>query len=507
MKYLLVPFIFLKALYFSGFNLMAVLYLAAQLQPKNIAIDDTISEINYLDLYKRATNFGLFFYKKYTNVTGIKIGILAKNHIDLVSILFGTSPLGCHIFLLNTSISNLQLQDLAQQHDFDLLLYDDDLADLTQGINSERMAFSNISFSNKNIEKHIRLPKKRTIFTLLTSGTTGAFKTASRRPSLLNFLAPFLALLTQLKLYKYRSVFVAIPIFHGFGMAALILSVVLGVKIQLMPRFDTKKAVLLIKKQQIAVITLVPSILQKLLNEGEQHLESLRCIVSGGAPLSANLVKTVTQTLDCQLFSLYGTSEAGFCILAKPKHLEKLPTTIGKPIIGVKTLILNDKNQSIADDQIGRLCIKTRWSIIEKITKNWVETGDLAYKNAENYYFLSGRIDDMMVIGGENVYPITIENALLEQPDIAEAVVIAQSDTIAGQRPKAFVILSNKPASAGKNMPTEADLLLFLQTRLARFQMPKNIVFVTDFCYTAIGKVDKRKLISDFPNAQNDSTP
>ena len=483
-----------EALYFSGFNLMALLRLAAKIQPKAIAIDDSISEISYSDLYKRATNLSLFLYKKYENVTVKKIGILSNNHIDLVAVLFGTSPLGCHIFLLNTGISASQLTDLAERHDFDLLLYDDDLAHLAQAVICERLAFSNLAFSNKAEKNESRLPKQRTIFTLLTSGTTGAFKTSSRRPSLLHFLAPFWALLTHLKLYKYSSVFVATPIYHGFGMAALILSIFLGVKIQLMPRFDAQKAAFLIKKQRIAVITLVPSILQKLLNEGKQQLESVRCIVSGGAPLPVNLVKIIAQTLDCQLFSLYGTSEVGFCVLANPNDLKNLPTTTGKPITGVKTLILNDKNEEVAVGKIGRLCIKTRWSVIEKAAKNWIETGDLAYKNGGNYYFLCGRIDDMMIIGGENVYPITIENALLEHPDIAEAVVIAQSDAIAGQRPKAFVVRSENTASASVITPTEADLLLFLQSRLARFQMPKNIVFVTDFMYNELGKIDKRKM-------------
>jgi fatty-acyl-CoA synthase len=495
MKRLLALFLFLKALYFSGFNLMAVLYLAAKLQPKNIAIDDTISEINYLDLYKRATNFGLFFYKKYKNVTGKKIGILAQNHIDLVAILFGTSPLGCHIFLLNTGISKIQLADLEEKYGFDLLLYDDEFSDLAQAINCESLAFSNLPFPNKTETAEVRLPKKRTIFTLLTSGTTGTFKTASRRPALGQFLAPFWALLTRLKLHRYSSVFVATPIYHGFGMAALILSVVLGVKIQIMPRFDAKKAIFLIKKNKISVITLVPSMLHKLLEESKNDLESLRCIISGGAPLLTNLIKTVLQKSDCQLFNLYGTSEVGFCILAKREDLEKQLTTIGKPIIGVKILILNNKNEAILNHEIGRLCIKTRWSIIEKNNKNWIATGDLAYKNADNYYFLCGRTDEMMVVGGENVYPITIENALLEHPLVAQAVVIAQSDAIAGQRPKAFVLLYEKSASDSEKRLTEADLLAFLQIRLVRFQMPKNIVFVTNFDYTEIGKIDKRNLL------------
>jgi acyl-CoA synthetase (AMP-forming)/AMP-acid ligase II len=292
---------------------------------------------------------------------------------------------------------------------------------------------------------------------------------------------------------------VATPIYHGFGMAALVLSVVLGVKIQIMPRFNAEKAVFLIKKHKITLITLVPSMLYKLLDESKNNLESLRCIVSGGAPLPLNLIKTVLQNPDYQLFNLYGTSEAGFCILAQADDLKKHPTTIGRPIIGVKTLILNDKNEQVLENEMGRLCLKTRWSIIEKSTqngldKNWVETGDLAYKNAENYYFLCGRTDEMMVVGGENVYPITIENVLLEHPAIAQAVVVAQNDTTAGQRPKAFVLLAEGMTLADEHTPTEADLIDFLKKRLARFQIPQNIVFVTFFHCTEIGKIDKRKL-------------
>jgi acyl-CoA synthetase (AMP-forming)/AMP-acid ligase II len=154
-------------------------------------------------------------------------------------------------------------------------------------------------------------------------------------------------------------------------------------------------------------------------------------------------------------------------------------------VSGVQARIVNDADQIVAGGQVGRLCIRCAWATTRK---NWTETGDLAYQDSEGDLFLCGRIDDMIVSGGENVYPIELENVLLQHPDIDSVAVIGIPDAEFGQRLKA-VIVTKQGATLD-----HTTLLDWLKPRAARYQMPAVIDFRDELPYTALGKLDKKSL-------------
>ena len=484
----------LEAVLTTGINLMALLRIAAKLHPDRIAVIDEQERLTYPELWRQSERLAGVLDTEHHIRPQQKVALACRNHAATIKALFAFSRLGTHVFLVNPEMTADQLMSLENRFRFDFYVYDEPLA----------AAFSNSSLSAKSLPAYhptapsidrlvsrpdssrVRLKKVKTgNLVVLTGGTTGQPKTAQRRPSILDFLPPFVALLTQIHLDHYRTVFIATPIFHGFGVAALLMGVTLGAEMSFTKRFDAEQTCKLIAKHKIECVTLVPLMLQRMLNRDSAALSSLRCIITGGALLSPALARDSLARLGLVLFNLYGTSEGGFAIMATPESLASKPDSIGKPVRGVRARIVDDRDQECGIKAIGRLCIRSAWTTNKK---NWIETGDLAYRDAEGNIVLCGRVDDMIVSGGENVYPIELENVLVQHPDVAIAAVVGILDAEFGQRLKAVVT-----AKSGRSLDTQ-ELRDWLKPQVARHQMPVAIEIRDELPYTALGKLDKKAL-------------
>jgi acyl-CoA synthetase (AMP-forming)/AMP-acid ligase II len=487
----------LESIATTGINLMALLRLAAKLHPRRTAVVGEEEQLSYAQLWQQAEALAVALHVDYGIRRQQNIAIACRNHPAAIKAIFAASRLGAHVFLINPEMSADRIAGLAERLKFDFYIYDlqDSQAIERAALQARSLpayhptdpSVDRISSSMPGSRK-ARLPKVKTgNIVVMTGGTTGQPKPASRKPSLFDFLPPFIALLRQVHLDRYRSVYIATPIYHGFGLAALLIGVILGAELYVTPRFEAARSTTLITRHQIQVVTLVPLMLQRMLRHDPEALSSLRCILSGGAALNPALAAETLDRLGPKLFNLYGTSEAGFCILATPERLEKKPASIGQPVVGVRGKIAIDEDRVASDRIIGRLCIRSAWSTSQK---SWIETGDLAYRDLEGDIFLCGRVDDMIVSGGENVYPIELENVLMQHPDIESAVVVGIPDPEFGQRLKAVVI-------AKQNATLDRAILLdWLKPRVARYQMPAIVEFRDELPYTPLGKID-RKSMSD----------
>jgi fatty-acyl-CoA synthase len=482
----------------TGVNLMALLRVAAQLHPQRLAVLDDQTQLSYRQLWKQAESLAQTLQGNYGIQRQQKVAIACCNHIAGIQAIFATSRLGAHVFLLNPEMSEDQLQSLVERLAIDFYIYDhqDDKPVpywLELALQNRQAlptyhpvdpSINQLAIAPASTNRSLKAVKTGNIV-VMTGGTTGQPKPASRKPSLLNFLPPFIALLEQVHLDRYRSLYIATPIYHGFGLAALLISIILGAELYVTRRFEAAHACALIASHQIEVVALVPLMVQRMLKQDGRSLASLRCILSGGAILTPDLAQTTLKELGPVIFNLYGTSEAGFCILATPALLSRKPASIGQPVWGVQASIANDGEQEVSSGTIGRLRIRSAWATQQK---SWIETGDLAYRDPEGVIFLCGRVDDMVVSGGENVYPIDLENVLLQHPDIDTAVVFGIPDVEFGQRLKAVVV------SKATTPLAEMALKDWLKPRVARYQMPVIIEFRDYLPYTPLGKPDKKAL-------------
>jgi len=481
----------------SGVNLMAMLRYAAKSYPDTDAIIDDHGHITYADLYRQTEQLSAALADEYAIAPRQKVAIICRNHAALIKSLFAVSQLGADIFLLNIEMSSGQLEQIVQRHHFALVIHDEEVlqAITLSGYMGQRIFSyhpSQPSVDAKCNEK--KTPGKRTgrglkagNLVVLSGGTTGDFKTVARKQGVMRFINPLCSLLVNAELDKHRSVYIATPIYHGYGLATVFVSVLLGSRMCLLSRFDAAKACRLIEQQQIAAVTLVPIMLHRMVQYDTNALRCLSCIITGGAPISPSLVTETLDKLGPKLFNLYGTSEAGLSMLATPRDLAYAANTAGREIKGVQLKILNADNEEMNDGHVGRICIKNGWSAW-RVANTWIESGDLGYRDKAGYYFLCGRTDDMIISGGENVYPITLEHVLLQYPAIKEAAVIGVSDAEFGQRLKAFVV-----AEAGSRLNTD-EVLKWLAGKVARYQMPLSIEVMDDLPYTPVGKPDKRRL-------------
>ena len=484
------------AVLIEGINLMTLLRTAAKLHAKKTAFADEKEEINYRDLYAQSQRFAAVLQSEYHLRAKQKTALICRNHISLIRALFAVSRLGSDIYLLNPEMSSAQFAALNERHSFDFLIYDAEAAGLVSDSRFEAksiIAYADDSPSVDRAAKTEPTQKTKIVKTyssnivVLTGGTTGTPKIAKRQASIFNFLNPFFALLTELNLDAYEKVYVATPVYHGFGVAAVFIGLIVGSKMYLVTRFDASKGCALIEKNQIEVVTLVPLMLQRMLTQNADSLKSLACVVCGGAPLNPTLVEETFDKLGDVLFNLYGTSEAGFSVMATPADLRYSSNTVGKPIPGLKLKILDENDVESKIKSTGRIYIKSSWSV-KDTGSNWIETGDLGYRDERGFYFLCGRNDEMVVSGGEKVYPVELENVLIKHAEIKQVAVIGIPDADFGQRLKAFIV----PTRGSKI--NQKEITDWLSSRVARFQMPVSVVFLEDLPVTSIGKINKKML-------------
>jgi fatty-acyl-CoA synthase len=486
----------LATIYTAGINVLSLLKITKGTYANKIALVDDFETISYQQLSAQSEQLSIILFENYHLRSNQKVGFLCRNHASFVKSIFAVSRLGADIYLLNSEMSHSQLKQLVERHNFDILIHDFELSSKIEQIDFNKVKIMSYhdylpainNLVTKNVAEKVNLPRaSMSKIILLTGGTTGNSKEVPHKPSLFRYLNPFIGLLTKLNLLKFNTAYIATPIYHGYGVAILFLFMALGKKIVITKGFDARKACALIRDHKVEVVTVVPLMIHKMLKNNPEDLRSLSCIASGSAVLPPKLVNEVFRQLGDVLFNLYGTSEAGLIAIATPEDLRYSSKTIGKKINGVRLNVLDSNREQVEAGTIGQLCIKNGWSLKNRKT-NWIETGDLGYQDHKGCYFLSGRTDDMVVSAGVNVYPIELEQILINHPQIDDVAVIGISDEEFGQRLKVFV-------NPVKNVDlTKEELYEWLRPRVARFQVPKDIVFVDELPYTPLGKLDKRQL-------------
>ena len=468
-------FVWAKSLIYEGISLMALLRFAAHFYPHRCAITDEKQSLSYQELYIRTRQLAEILHTEYHLQPEMSVALLGRNSLILTLLLHALSRLGIRTTLLSTDLGTEQITADLQKHHYHLIIYDSDLKQIPTelpcvAVTTERL--NDILLHKTSLTRKRKLPKiwRGGEITIHSGGTSGNFKSIARRPSVTSFLSPLLALLHNIRIYEYKSVLISLPFYHGFGLSTLIISLLMGKKVCLQKRFDAIKTLEIIQREQIEVMPIVPAMLSRFwqIENAKEKMKSLRCLISGGDRLPKSLIDMTHQQIGEVLFNLYGTSEAGFFMLATPKELASFDeTTLGKPIQGVDCKIKN-----LNEEGIGTLWVRSRWAMHEK-QNQWQNTGDLVSQNSEGYFFHHGRADRMIVCGGENVQPEHIEQVLLSHPMIIAARAFTVPDPNFGN------VIHTEIECTPKATLTEATLLDWLCPQLSRAEMPHSIRFKT----------------------------
>ena len=468
-------FVWAKSLISEGISLMALLRFAAHFYPQRCAIIDEKQSLSYQDLYIRTHQLAEILHTEYHLHPQMSVALLGRNSIILTLLLHALSRLGIRTTLLSTDLGTEQITAELQKHRYHLIIYDSDIKQIPTklpciAVTTERL--NDILLHKTSLTKKRKLPKiwRGSEIVIHSGGTSGNFKTIARRPSVTSFLPPLFALLRDIQIYQYERVLISLPFYHGFGLSTLIISLLMGKKICLQKRFDALQTLAIIQQEKIEVMPIVPAMLARFwqIEGAKKKMKSLRCLISGGDRLPKSLIDTTHKEIGEVIFNLYGTSEAGFFMLANPKELVSFKeTTLGKPIRGVDCKVKDCNRQGI-----GTLWVRSRWAM-RGLRNQWQNTGDLVSQNSEGYFFHHGRADRMIVCGGENVQPEHIEQVLLSHPMIIAARAFTVPDPNFGN------VIHTEIECTPKATLTEATLLNWLRPQLSRAEMPHSIRFKT----------------------------
>ncbi|MES2487708.1 MAG: AMP-binding protein [Bacteroidota bacterium] len=460
------------AVYRHGFTLLALLD-AAQ-KDDDAIIQDDVLQVSYNDLYLQAVALAYHLNKTQHVAAKSRVAIVSANSIGFVKSLFAASGLGADIFLLNPNQTTDYYEGFLSSQKIDLIIGHATLAPVFASYGIPFFCYDEIiSLVPQTTRLHAVVKRKKSSLVILSSGSKGSPKAEKRKVSAIKYLNPLVDIIRKLHLKENRSVLISVPIFHGYGLAALLLAVFMGQKIRLAKKFDAAATLTMLQQEKTDCWIAVPLMLQKVYALKDAGRTNVKNIITGGDVLPATVVRLIKKTGVARVYNMYGTSETGVCTIATPNDLERYPDTIGQAITGIKTRIANAQGNAVAPGMPGMLLVKCPWSSDDR-NNFYVPTGDLVTINKEGYYFYKGRQDDMMVIGGENIYPIELENIMYRNAAIQWAKIKSITHTDGRAAIHADVVMHT-----GAALSKEA-FITWLSGNVPGYMVPKSITLLDE---------------------------
>src|SRR5574337_46664 len=476
-------------------NLLGAVAASAARYPHVTAVATADHRVTYRRLWRGSNALARGLREAGTGSSD-RVGILCRNSPMFVYALLGAAKLGVDIVLLNTAMGGAQLADVVHTEQLTTVLHDDEFADILPATDGVRLV--DATEMRKIIDSHPRArlapPRRQSRLVILTSGTTGRPKGAARSSSG-STLEGIAAMLDVIPFRLRDTTVVAAPFFHTWGLTNLLVGLGLSASVVTAPEFDAAQTLSLISDNKARGLVVVPTMLRRICSLPPEQLaragtDSLRIIASSGSALPGRLVTEVLDRFGPVLYNAYGSTEVALATIAAPTDLRRWPTTAGRRALGVRLAILGEDGEPVADGAIGRIFVAnsarfdgyTNGGSKEGVD-GLMSTGDLGYLDEKGRLFVVGREDDMIVSGGENVYPSEIEELLNRDERIAEAVVVGIDDDRFGQALKAVIVVEPP------HQIDERELKDLIASRLANFKVPRVFEFVDELPRTATGKI------------------
>jgi fatty-acyl-CoA synthase len=339
---------------------------------------------------------------------------------------------------------------------------------------------------------------KKSSIIILTSGTTGTPKGATRHAP--PTLAPIGGVLSAVPFKAGEVTALPSPMFHALGYLHATIAMTLGSTLVLHRRFTPAVVLSDVATHTVTAIVVVPVMLSRMLDALETmptkpDLSNLRIIFVSGSQLGAELATRAMKDIGPVVYNLYGSTEISFVSIARPQDLKKNPATVGPMIKGVKVKILDEHGSELPTGKVGRIFVGTFFPFEgytgggnKEIIDGLMSSGDVGYFDSDGLLYVSGRDDEMIVSGGENVFPAEVEDLISGHPEVIEATAIGVEDKDFGQRLRAFVVLKDGAAL------TEDAIKDYVRNHLARYKVPREVIFLAELPRNPTGKILKREL-------------
>ncbi|WP_090422808.1 AMP-binding protein [Mycobacterium europaeum] len=483
--------------------------IAAGRDPDGVALIDERGPLTFGELDAR-TNALANEWRRRGLGPGHAVAILVGNHRGFLEAVYAAAKCGAGVLLLNTGFGAAQLAGMLSRERADLLVYDEEydavVADVHPRLGRIRAWTQPPDPDSLDalIERGDPGPPPpsggRPRIVISTSGTTGTPKGAARsEPS---SLIPVGGLLGKVPFRGREVTECCVPLFHSMGFSHAMYAMVLGSTLVVRRHFDPRQALASVAAHRASAMIVVPIMLRRILDLGPaalsgHDLSSLRIVFVGGSQLGAALATRALEALGPVVYNMYGSTEVAYATIATPADLAVAPGCVGAVVPGSVVKILGDDGGELAPGTPGRIFVGNVLAFegytgggTKESIRGLMSTGDVGHFDSAGRLFIDGRDDEMIVSGGENVYPGEVEDALAHHPDIVDVAVVGVDDEEFGQRLRAYVVV--RPGAA----LTERDVQDYVRERLARFKIPRDVLFVDALPRNAGGKVLKRVLNS-----------
>lgn len=486
--------------------------MAARRCPERAGLIDELGSLTWRQLDERSDALAAALQALPGSAPGKTIGIMCRNHRGFVQALVAANRIGADVLLLNTSFAGPALAEVVKREGVDCVIYDEEFtAAVDQALAGSPDAARIVAWTDdpgahaRTVEKLIdawagqrpRRTGRRGKLILLTAGTTGTPKGAKRSGGGPDAL---LAILKGTPWRAEETTVVVAPMFHAWGFGQLVFSAMMACTVVTRRKFDAEATLELVDRHQATGLSVVPVMFDRIMDLPDEVRKrfsgkSLRFAAASGSRMRPDVVTRFMDEFGDVVYNNYNATEVGMVATATPEDLRAAPDTAGKPVVGTEIRILDDHSCELPTGEVGQIFVRNTTQFdgyTSGQTVNFYEgfmaSRDLGYLDAAGRLFVVGRDDEMIVSGGENVYPIEVEKTLAAHTAVAEAAVIGVDDRQFGQRLAAFVVLEHG-ASATLDM-----LKQHVRDNLANYKVPRDITILDALPRSNTGKIARREL-------------
>jgi fatty-acyl-CoA synthase len=490
----------------GGFTAMALR------DPHRLGLVDELGSLTFREMHRRTNALARALADRGVR-EGDSVAIMCRNHRGFVDACVASAKLGADIILLNTAFAGPQLVDVLDHERPSAVIHDEEFTGLLskadQGVrvlgwvdSDDAAAESMESLIPAYDASDLEAPGRHSRIVILTSGTTGTPKGAPRSEA---GLGAAISLLSRMPLrYGWRT-HIAAPLFHTWGFAHLALSMLLGSTVVLRRRFLPEPCLRAVVEERCESLVVIPVMLQRILELPSETLDryaaaSLKVTAASGSALPGDLSVNWMDRFGDNLYNIYGSTEVAYASIATPGDLRAAPTSAGRPPWATTVKILDGEGRELPAGEPGRIFVGN--SLLfegytgggpsgevesKEVVDGLMASGDVGRFDDQGRLYVVGRDDEMIVSGGENVFPQEIEHCLARHEGVVEVAAIGVEDDQFGQRLRAFVVV-------GEARPSEDELKDWVKQNLARYKVPREIVFLDELPRNATGKILKREL-------------
>jgi len=440
---------------------------------------------------------------------GDGIGVMCRNHRGFIETTLAAAKLGASALYLNTMFAGPQLAEVTKREGPKVLVYDEEFSDLLAGVDGSVqriVAWCDGDVAETTLdeliedgdESSLKPPPDKPRFVILTSGTTGTPKGAQRSsPDGLFALA---SLIDKIPFRRGMTMMIAAPLFHSWGFFHFVMSLPTASTMVLRRRFDPEGTLQAAEQSRADVLAAVPVMIQRILTLpdevlGRYSLPALKITSLSGSALPGELAIEWMDRFGDNVYNLYGSTEVAYATVATPEDLRAAPGTAGKPPRGTKIRLFDEGGKEVPQGDVGRIFVGNEMAFEgytggggKEVIDGLYSSGDVGHIDSAGRLFIDGRDDEMIVSGGENVFPREVEDLLADHEAVEEVAVIGVEDAEFGQRLKAFVV------TRGSAEVSAQDLTAHVKAHLASYKAPREVEFLDELPRNATGKVLKREL-------------